>query len=338
MFCSFFKGFPIDGSFSRTSINGAVGAQSPVSGLVAAVMIGVAMLVLIPFLQFTPKAALAAIVIQACVGLVDFGEGITLWHTAKRDCVVFWIVMLATLLLGVDAALMIGILLSWVLFLTHHPPPRVALLGVTSDTKGLPRDLFSSTGPARVHVAVISQFGGFDFRSVSLLKSTVVKTQEASKAAVMVLDCTNVQALDGGGVHALRFLAEHLSQLDCPLILAGLPATIRQSLLSLTKFEKALATGPKRWAVDIDEKLLPEKDEDSALLELVPASAKKVCDDLIPRLLVRATVRSALAELAQVATSKRAAGRELLGPEVAVHTTFAKADLHFVEASENWVL
>jgi hypothetical protein len=29
---------------------------------------------------------------------------------------------------------------------------------------------------------------------------------------------------------------------------------------------------------------------------------------------------------------------ELLGPEVAIHTTLAKAGLLFVEASENWAL
>ena len=97
----------------------------------ACLIIGLAMLVLMPYLQYTPKAALGAIVIQGCIKLVNFREGRSLFRTAKRDCITFWIVVGVTLLLGVQAALLARPLLSCssrpLLILSPVIPPLLLL-------------------------------------------------------------------------------------------------------------------------------------------------------------------------------------------------------------------
>jgi SulP family sulfate permease len=69
--CSFFQGYPVTGSFSRTAINSAVGAKSAISSVVAALVVGIALLTLTPFLEFLPKGVLAAIVAVSVVNLID---------------------------------------------------------------------------------------------------------------------------------------------------------------------------------------------------------------------------------------------------------------------------
>ena len=55
--CSFFRGYPVTGSFSRTAVNANSGAQSPFAALCASLVVGSSLLFLTPALQYTPKVA-----------------------------------------------------------------------------------------------------------------------------------------------------------------------------------------------------------------------------------------------------------------------------------------
>src|SRR5205807_1979950 len=67
-----FQGFCITGSQARTTINEAAGAKSQVASLAAAGMLVLFLLFLTPLIARLPDAALAAILIYAAFGLVEF--------------------------------------------------------------------------------------------------------------------------------------------------------------------------------------------------------------------------------------------------------------------------
>ena len=76
------------------------------------------LLCLTPILQYIPKLALASIVLIAIVKLIKLHEAQFLWSVKRRDFFVFASVVGITVFLGVELALIIGILESWVLLLS----------------------------------------------------------------------------------------------------------------------------------------------------------------------------------------------------------------------------
>jgi sulfate permease, SulP family len=65
------SGMVVNGSLSKTAVNGAAGARSQVSGLVCAVLTVLTLLFLTSLFEQLPEATLAAVVIAAVIELVD---------------------------------------------------------------------------------------------------------------------------------------------------------------------------------------------------------------------------------------------------------------------------
>ena len=65
------SGMVVNGSLSKTAVNGSAGARSQVSGLVVAVLTVITLLFLTGLFESLPEATLAAVVIAAVIELVD---------------------------------------------------------------------------------------------------------------------------------------------------------------------------------------------------------------------------------------------------------------------------
>ena len=68
---SFFLAYPVTGSFCRTPINAKTGAQTLLSGVLAGIIVIIAIELLADCFKFIPQASLAAIVMVAVVPLID---------------------------------------------------------------------------------------------------------------------------------------------------------------------------------------------------------------------------------------------------------------------------
>lgn len=69
-----FNAYPVTGSFSRSAVNNDSGAQSGVSGIVTATMVGAVLLFLTDVFEKLPLNVLGAIVISGVSGLIDYPE------------------------------------------------------------------------------------------------------------------------------------------------------------------------------------------------------------------------------------------------------------------------
>ncbi len=103
-------GFPVGGSFSRSSINRMVGGKTRWSGAVT----GLAVLLFLPvadILGSLPRAILGAIVISAMLKLVRFGPLLKMLRFSRPAAFVAWTTFATTLALAprIDLAVVIGI-------------------------------------------------------------------------------------------------------------------------------------------------------------------------------------------------------------------------------------
>jgi len=104
-------GFPVGGSFSRSTLGRMLGATTRRSGL----MTGLAVLLFLPFasvLSPLPNAVLGAVVITAVAGLIRFRPILDMWPLSRPQFMVAGGTFVLTLLLSprVDQAVILGIL------------------------------------------------------------------------------------------------------------------------------------------------------------------------------------------------------------------------------------
>ena len=126
--------YPVAGSFSRSSVNYASGARTPVSALVCAVIIVVTLLWLTPAFANLPHAVLAAVVIVAVYELADFRSVIRDWRFYRPDVLTHFATFAGVLVVGVEAGLVIGVGIAVVLFMRGSARPHIAVVGRLGDT------------------------------------------------------------------------------------------------------------------------------------------------------------------------------------------------------------
>ena len=125
----FFRGFTVAAGFSRGAVNFGAGARTPMSGVLAALLIAVALLTITPLLALMPKVALAAIIIVAVASLVDLRGARSIAKVRRSDLVALVATFLATLVLGPASGLGVGVAVSIVLFLRQSARPHLPELG-----------------------------------------------------------------------------------------------------------------------------------------------------------------------------------------------------------------
>ena len=119
--------FPVSGSFSRSSLNAAVGARTPLSKATTMSVVVLALSWLTSTFYYIPSAALAAVIWMAITDLIsplDFWEA---WKHSKKDFFVMLVTFVITLVFDTQLGLAAGLGCSVLALLydyTFHPEAK----------------------------------------------------------------------------------------------------------------------------------------------------------------------------------------------------------------------
>ncbi len=128
-------GIPVTGGFSRSVVNFDAGAVTPAASLFAAAGMALAALLLTPLLYFLPKATLAAVIIVAVLGLVDFSHLRRAWRYSRGDFAAIATTLVVTLVAGVEVGVLCGVFASLALHLYETSRPHMAVVGEVPGTE-----------------------------------------------------------------------------------------------------------------------------------------------------------------------------------------------------------
>ena len=123
------QGYPVAGGLSQSAVNDKAGARTPLSLVVASMTLALCLLFLTGLLQNLPKAVLAAVVLTAVAGLVDFPALFRMWRVSRLDFYAAAIALGAVLLLGILQGILVAAAASILLLLARASRPHVAFLG-----------------------------------------------------------------------------------------------------------------------------------------------------------------------------------------------------------------
>jgi SulP family sulfate permease len=220
----FTQAFPVSGSFSRSAVNFNAGAKTGMAAVITALFVLVALLFLTPLLYHLPQAVLAAIIIMAVIGLVNFAAVKHAWHASKHDGIAAIVTFVATLLFAphLDNGIMVGAGLAIILYLYRTMEPRVAQLGRFKD--GTLRDVKVNPDlPTSPHVIAMRFDGSLYFANVAYFEDTILEAVAAKPDAKYVLVVGDaINQLDASGEEVVHHLVERLRGNGMEIVFSGL--------------------------------------------------------------------------------------------------------------------
>ncbi|WP_153132795.1 SulP family inorganic anion transporter [Dechloromonas hortensis] len=126
---AFYGGMPVGGGLSRSAINVAAGAQTPLASLVSALaMIGV-LAGAAHWFERLPLAVLAASIMMAAWSMIDVQALRQAWAYDRADAMALLGTAGGVLLLGLETGIGLGIVLSMATLLYRVSTPHIAVVG-----------------------------------------------------------------------------------------------------------------------------------------------------------------------------------------------------------------
>lgn len=252
------RGFPVAGGFSRGAVNFQAGAKTPLSGVIASVLIVVALFTITPLLAHLPKVALAAVIMVAVTGLIDLTGARQIGRIRASDLLALVVTALATLVLGPAPGLAVGVAVSVALFLRFAARPHIPVLGQMPGER-----VFRNVERYDVHtipgIVVVRIDAPLSFASARPTAERLAEIVSAHpEATSLVVDCSAINTCDYTGADMLHTLGEELDQAGVEVHLAALRGPVRDILQRTDFFRGTLATGRvHRTVPDAVESLTP---------------------------------------------------------------------------------
>jgi sulfate permease, SulP family len=122
-------GYPVAGGLSQSAVNDRAGARTPLALIFASITLALCLLFLTGLLENLPKAVLAAVVMTAIYGLLDFPALLRMWRISRLDFYAAAMALGGVLALGILDGILLAALGSILLLLMRVSRPHVAFLG-----------------------------------------------------------------------------------------------------------------------------------------------------------------------------------------------------------------
>jgi high affinity sulfate transporter 1 len=205
-------GFAVGSSASRTAAMDSNGSRSQIPSLVGAIVVALVLLFFTNQLAMLPNAALAGIVANAVLGLIEVDELKQLYRLRRSE---FWIAiacLLSVLVLGPLKAVAIAFLLSMIDLLARaSKPPTAVLAGVPGKDRFVAATRYPEAAPTPG--LLIYRFSApLIFANAEFFKQQIADLVETTTPPVQwfVLDAEAITDIDVTGAEALEQAIESL--------------------------------------------------------------------------------------------------------------------------------
>eukprot|EP01041_Mallomonas_annulata_P006682 gene6682-13537_t len=195
--------FPVSGSFSRSSLNAASGAKTPLSKATTMSIICLSLAAFTTKFYYIPNAALAAIIwvaITALISPLDFWEA---WKHSKRDFFVLLTTFSITFILNTEYGLMAGIVLSFLIWFYDTAVTRKQVASFAPDTEMPVAIEQSETLLALKGVEYIRLYADISFVNVHFMKAYIIEEVLESKSehiTAILVDFADTSFIDLTGL------------------------------------------------------------------------------------------------------------------------------------------
>jgi SulP family sulfate permease len=227
---AFSGGYPVTGGFARSVVNFAAGANTQLAGILTAALIAIVALFFAPAFYYLPNAILAATIIAAVLGLVDLAAARRTWRYSRTDGAALVATALGVLVVGVEAAIALGVGLSILLYLWRTSRPHIAVIGRVPGTEHYRNVLRHAviTSPAVLALRVDESLYFLNARYLEDYLLAAVAERPEVRHVLLVMSAVNF--IDASALESLEVLSTRLKDAGVGLHLAEVKGPVMDRL------------------------------------------------------------------------------------------------------------
>ena len=229
---SFFQTYPATGGFARTAVNDQAGAKTPLSSLIAALIIAISLLFLTPAFYYLPKAVLAAIIVVAAYGLLDFSMPKKLLSFNLRDLIILNVTLFVTIFIGIKEGILFGVILSLVMLIYKSTKPHIAILGNVPGTSFYRNIKRFKNLSINTEILIVRFDAQLHFANTTYFKDKLQEfaKQKGGSLKLIIIDGESLNALDSSAIYALDEIHDYFTRLEVIVAFTGLKGPVRDAL------------------------------------------------------------------------------------------------------------
>ena len=238
---SFFQTYPATGGFSRTAVNEQSNAKTPLASLVSALIIALTLLFLTPLFYYLPKTVLAAIIMVAVFGLLDFKIPKQILKFSKRDLVILNVTLIVTATVGIKEGIFIGVVLSLVMLIYKSTKPHIAVLGNVPNTHFYRNQNRFRDVEIDDEILIIRFDAQLHFANTTYFKDKLQEfsIQKGKQLQLLIIDGESITSLDSSAIYALIEILDYFNNKKVTIAFTGLIGPVRDKMIASGFMEKA---------------------------------------------------------------------------------------------------
>ena len=235
-----FGGIPATGAIARTMTNINNGGRTPVAGIIHAIVLLLILLVLMPFAEYIPMAALAAVLIIVSYNMSGWRTFKGLLKNPKSDVTVLLVTFFLTVIFDLTIAIEIGLIIACALFIKR----------VMETTEiSVIRDEIDPSDEADMNIkeehlliphgcAVYEINGPYFFGIANKFDDLMLNLSSSRRPQVQIIRMRKVPFIDSTGIHNLANLIEMNHEQGIHVILSGVTPKVHSQLEKAGFYDK----------------------------------------------------------------------------------------------------
>ena len=235
-----FGGIPATGAIARTMTNINNGGRTPVAGIIHAIVLLLILLVLMPFAEYIPMAALAAVLVIVSYNMSGWRTFKGLLKNPKSDVTVLLVTFFLTVIFDLTIAIEIGLVIACALFIKRVM--ETTEISVISDeidpSDEADMDVHEEHLLIPEGCAVYEINGPYFFGIANKFDDLMLNLSTNRRPQVQIIRMRKVPFIDSTGIHNLANLIEMNHEQGIHVILSGVTPKVHSQLEKAHFYDK----------------------------------------------------------------------------------------------------
>ena len=229
---AFLQSYPVTGGFSRTAVNDQAGAKTGMASIISGLLIVLTLLFLTPLFYYLPKAILASVIMVAVFGLIDVKEAVHLWRADRSDFWMLIITFVATLTLGIEQGIGIGVILSLAMIIFRSTRPHMAELGKVPGTIFYRNVHRFKQLEHRKDILIVRFDAQLYFANIGFFKEKLEEmiAGKGNDLKALIINAESINSMDSSAIHAVEDLVENFREKGLQVIFTGVIGPVRDTM------------------------------------------------------------------------------------------------------------
>ncbi len=227
---AFSGGYPVAGGLGRSMVNFSAGANTPLAGIITALLLAFALTCLTPYLYHLPRAVLSAIIIVAVSALIDLKTFKKAWRYDRADAASLLTTFFAVLIIGVELGILLGAIISISLYLHRSSQPHIAVVGRIAGSEHF-RNIDRHDVETHTHILALRIDENLYFANTNYLEDKIMgMIVDNSEIKELILICSAVNFIDTSALDSLEVTVDRLKNSGVTVHLAEVKGPVMDRL------------------------------------------------------------------------------------------------------------